>query len=996
MIRRTRLYGVLLIATILCAPSSVDAQTGSGISGVVKDSTGAVLPGVTVEASSPALIERTRTVSTDGQGVYNFTDLRPGVYSVTFTLQGFDTIKREGIELTSSFTANVNAVMTVGSVQETLTVSGAAPTVDVQNVVAQKAFTRNLIESLPVGSKSWAAVGILVPGMALTGAHDVGGIASSNATATIHGSIGAEAIMLLDGMRYNQGAGFGGVRNAYNENDAAVQEITFQTAALTAETETGSVVRNIVPKTGGNRYEGFFGAAYTDKNLESNNLDDALRGRNVTSVNYVDKIWDINPAVGGPIRMDQMWFFSAFRYFGNNLGIANTFFNKTPTGLAYTPDVSRPALALNQMGSLNTRLTFLATPKNKVSLYWEMQPNNEPYNYGQGTLGGTATTPPESISSYKVVPDYFLQGHWTNAATSRLLLDAGILFANTDFQTTPQSTNDPTLPAFRELSTGTVWRNLPGTYGQNASHQYNIVGSMTYVTGSHTFKTGLFFEQAKVRQTQDVPGGGEVLQLLKGVPSSVVVYATPLSFDERLNAQLGVFAQDQWKIKRVNLYLGGRFDWYDAEVTPQAIGPGPWTPTRSLNIAAVPNVPNWKDFDPRVAVAWDVFGTGKTAIKGSLSRYVFGPDLVVFSKQANPAGAIASNATRTWKDSNGDFIPQLSELGPLSAATFGQPNVTAFYDPSVLAGWGKRGYNWETSASVQHELMPNISISAAYFHRWWGNLLVAQNQAVTAADFSQYCITAPVNPALPGGGGNQLCGLYDVAPSKFGQIDNFITYANNFGSGESMVYDGVDLSTSVRLPSAVLFGGGVNWQRTRDNFCYEASDPSLGLLSLSPGMAGGTFAAGAPRTTPNCDIRPPFLPQLKFYGSYPLPWWGLQTSATFQSSPGPNITAQYTATNSEISPSLGRNLAAGANGTATVQLIPTQLLFGDRLNQIDFRLAKTMKLSRGPRVQAQIDLYNVLNGNPVILQNNTYGAFWQQPTVVQVGRLLKFGVQVNF
>ena len=143
---------------------------------------------------------------------------------------------------------------------------------------------------------------------------------------------------------------------------------------------------------------------------------------------------------------------------------------------------------------------------------------------------------------------------------------------------------------------------------------------MTYVTGSHTFKTGLFFEQAKVRQTQDVPGGGEVLQLLKGVPSSVVVYATPLSFDERLNAQLGVFAQDQWKIKRVNLYLGGRFDWYDAEVTPQAIGPGPWTPTRSLNIAAVPNVPNWKDFDPRVAVAWDVFGTGKTAIKGSLSR----------------------------------------------------------------------------------------------------------------------------------------------------------------------------------------------------------------------------------------------------------------------------------------------------------------------------------------------------------------------------------------
>ena len=389
------------------------------------------------------------------------------------------------------------------------------------------------------------------------------------------------------------------------------------------------------------------------------------------------------------------------------------------------------------MGSENLRLTFLATPKNKVSVYWEMQPNNEPYNYGQGTLGGTATTPPESISSYRVVPDYFVQTHWTNALTSRLLAEAGVLFANTDFQTVPQPTNDPSLPAFRELSTGTVWRNLPGTYGHNASHQYNTSGSLTYVTGSHTFKSGAFFEQAKVHQTQNVTGNGEVLQLLNGVPSSVVVYATPLAYDERLNAQLGLYVQDQWRLKRVELYLGGRFDWYKAEVPAQSIGPGPWTPTRNLSFPEVANVPNWKDFDPRLAVAWDVFGNGKTAVKGSFSRYVFGPDLVVFSEQANAVKTIVTSATRSWKDSNGDFIPELNELGPLSAATFGTPVITAAYDPSVLSGWGKRGYNWETSASVQHELMPRVSVSAAYFHRWWGNSLVSQNQDVSASDFSQ-------------------------------------------------------------------------------------------------------------------------------------------------------------------------------------------------------------------------------------------------------------------
>jgi hypothetical protein len=210
-----------------------------------------------------------------------------------------------------------------------------------------------------------------------------------------------------------------------------------------------------------------------------------------------------------------------------------------------------------------------------------------------------------------------------------------------------------------------------------------------------------------------------------------------------------------------------------------------------------------------------------------------------------------------------------------------------------------------------------------------------------------------------------------------------------------MVYDGVDLNTNVRLGRGVLIAGGVNWGRTRDNFCYEMSNPALGLVTVSPGMAGGIFATGAPRTQANCDINPPFLPQGKFYGAVPLPW-GLAASATFQTSPGPNITASYTATNAQIAPSLGRNLAAGANGTATVQLIPVAVIYGERLNQTDFRLSKTFKLSGGPRVQGQVDLYNLFNGNPVIAQNNTYGALWQQPTVVQVGRLLKFGVQLNF
>jgi hypothetical protein len=986
MIERHSLAGALaraaaFLLTIAVAP--VTAQTDSGIAGTVKDSTGFALPGVTVEASSPALIEKVRSVATDGQGVYNITGLRPGTYVVTFTLPGFTSVRREGLELTSSFTATVNAEMQVGGLQEALTVSGAAPTVDLQNTVQQKAFTRTVIEALPTGSKSWAALAVLVPGARLTGAQNVGGTGSSNATVSIHGGLGAEAIMLLDGMRYNQGNGFGGVRNAYNENDGAVQEMTFQTGALSAEIETGSFVRNIIPKEGGNRLSGFFGAAYTDNNFQSDNLDDDLRNRGILTGNFVDKIWDVNPALGGPIRADKLWFYTAFRDWGVYQGIAGTFFNQTPTGLAYTPDLSRPALSTSEKGSESLRLTWMATPKNKISAFYEYQQNVEQWNYGQGALGSGGVTSPEAQAYYEVEPHYFVQSRWTNTATSRLLFEAGATWVRSNFQTTPQQENALDLPAIREIRTNTTWRNRMGTYGHNRGHNFNSFGSMTYVTGSHSIKAGAQFINMAAHTTRESTGNGTALQLLDGVPSSVVVYATPLALDEKLKMQLGFFAQDNWKIKRATVYMGLRYDNYNAYVPEQTTGPGPWVPTRNSTYAEVPNVPNWKDLSPRFGVSYDLFGTGRTALKGTFSKYLFGPDLVSFTRLANPLGAIATSATRTWSDANGDFVPQLSELGVLSARDFGSPVINTRYDSDILEGWGKRGNNYEVSMGVQHELAPRIGVAASYFRRWWGNLNVTQNRAVTPADFDPYCITAPLDARLPGGGGNQICGLYDVSVAKFGLTDNLITFTDNFGK-ESKIYDGVDLSVNARFANGALVAGGTNTERTKTNTCYAAADPSLSAIPAS-----------TPRTEAYCDVRPPFLTQYKFYGSYPLPFFGMSASATFQSSPGPMITAAYTARNAEIAPSLGRNLSSGANGTATVQLVPDGTLYGDRLNQVDFRLAKTFALGAS-RLQAAFDLYNLFNDNPVISLNNSFGSAWQRPTVIQVGRLAKFGVQFSF
>ena len=478
--------------------------------------------------------------------------------------------------------------------------------------------------------------------------------------------------------------------------------------------------------------------------------------------------------------------------------------------------------------------------------------------------------------------------------------------------------------------------------------------------------------------TSDLNTNELTFQLLNGVPRQVTVFAIPLTLEEVMKANVGLFGQDQWRIRNLTVNAGVRFDYLNSYVPAQHIGPAPQVPTRDVDFAAVENVPNWKNVSPRLGVSYDLFGKGRTAVKASLGRYLEGPNLVAYTRAANPAGAIVQSATRTWTDANGDFIPQASELGALNPSTFGQSVITTRYAPDVLT---TRGYNWEFSTAVQHELFPRVSVNAGYFRRWYGNLRVNQNTAVTTADFTTYCITAPADPRLPGGGGNQICGYYDINPNKFGQSNTVIQLASKFGEPED-VYDGVDLTGNARLPRGAVVSGGVSVGRERTNNCYALNDLSLAF-------------AGA-RVQSRCDVRPPFQPNVKFLAVYPLPWGGVQTAATFQSLAGPQITASNTVTSAQILPSLGRNLSSGANGTATVDLIPPATLYADRIYQVDFRTSKTFKLPQARRMQVNVDLYNALNGSVVLAQNNTFGAAWQRPTTVLQGRLVKFSAQVDF
>ena len=962
-------------------------SAASGIAGVVKDATGGVLPGVTIEAASPVLIERVRTAVSDDQGQYKIIDLRPGLYVVTFSLTGFNTIKREGLELPASFTATVNVEMRVGSLEETITVSGQSPTVDVQNIKEQKVLSQEVLNALPTLRTPQSFVPY-IPGVQ----GGLGEIGRDTAALSIHGSRAGEANVAIDGFEDHSLQGTGGGAFIYYINQGSVQEVAVEVGGQSAEQQSAGIRTNLIPKEGSNRFSGFSFVGYGDHRLQANNLTDDLKSRGLTSVNSLKKIYDINPAWGGPLLKDKLWFYNAYRYWGSINYIAGLYYNATPTGWYYTPDPTRQATTRVVDGSSNLRLTWQVTPRNKFGIFYDNQP------HCTCNRNFSATVSPEATEWAPFKPNQFAQANWKYTASNKLLIETGVSSTFGNWQTRRQPGVAGDAISVFEQDTGLVYRS-DFTYGNHLNAPVLTRVTASYVTGSHAAKFGFNINRGRRIDTMEL---GQQMRFRVatrgGAPNRIVQYASPWVVESWMNADLGLFVQDQWTVRHLTLNVGLRYDYFNGSVPAQdeakllarfALPDPVFVPVRRFD--AVHDVPNWNDLSPRLGAAYDLFGDGKTAVKASLSRYVAGQSVAIADAN-NPLNTSVNSVFRTWGDADRDFVPdcdlrnplQNGECGQVDNLAFGQANVQASrYADDVLHGYAKRPYSWEFSTGLQRELRTGVAASINYYRRWYGNFSATENTAQTASDFSAYCITAPTNPQLPGGGGNQICGLFDT--NRFGVIQNVITQVTNYGKQED-VYDGIDITTNVRLPGRVTLAGGLNAGRERANNCFLRDQPQLTSASTAP------LIANSPRTDAYCDVRPPMQSQVKFFGVYPLPWWGLQTSATFQSLPGPQILASYTASSADARPTLGRNLSSG---TAAVALIPPGTQYGKRANELDVNIKKNVRVN-GVRVSGSLDVFNVLNRSDVLNQNNTYGPDWLKPTNILTGRWAKFGVQLDF
>lgn len=998
-----RTVGILALAVLTSSAAMAQTGTTGAIAGTARDTTGAVLPGVTVEAASPALIEKVRTAVTDAQGNYKIVSLRPGTYSVTFTLSGFSTFKREGIELTAGFTAAANADMKVGGLEETVTVTGASPVVDVQNVRTQNVLSRTVLDSLP-NNKTLPAFAALTLGATVGAANqDVGGNKGEPPIGlSIHGSRFNDSKLLFDGMTYNslhfEG---GGQMRIFLLNQTAVQETVLGTGGIIAESDTGGIQINNVPREGSNKFSLYGNFVYANESLQGTNLSDAVRARGLTGVNPVKDIYDVGIGVGGPIKRDRLWFYSANRWWNSGQYLLGLYYNKSTSNFQYVPDLTRRAFQDNPARDNAFRFTWQAAAKHKVTLSDNIQVSCQCFN------GINALTSPEATPSLRYGPSHLIESTWNFPKTNRLLMEAGASFAF--FETSPEpavGTVKDTDIRITEQTTGFSWGayatslNNGTAYGKGQwSNPFQQRFAVSYITGSHAIKAGM----------QSLYGrhafNGHVNQAVQytfrsGAPISLTQWASPLEGEVKVKG-LALYAQDQWTVGRFTLSGGLRYDnfvgWAPAQTRPAGAF------VQAFSFDRVGNIPNYKDLTPRGGVAYDLFGNGKTAIKASFGRYLtsMGSGIAVANLKSI---AVGQNATRTWTDANGNFVPDCvltnfaanGECGALDNKNFGRPVVTTSYAPDAITGWNTRGHNTQMSVGLQHELRPNVGLNVGYFRTSFGNLPAQQNLAVTAADFGSYCVTAPSDSRLPGGGGYQVCGLYDVNPNKFGQVNNVITQASNFGK-TTEVFNGVDVSLNARFGKGGFISGGVSTGRTVMDTCFQNNTPQIVARAFGAAAAGSDQApATGPRTAGYCDVTPPWSAntQVKANAIYPMPL-GLQTSFTFQNLPGIADSANLVATNALIAPSLGRNLAAGAAGTASVALVKPQTVFEDRLNQFDVRFTKIVHVA-GTKVQGMFDIYNVFNASTILGVNSTYGSAWLRPTSILGARLFKFGAQVDW
>jgi hypothetical protein len=935
-----RLCLVLLVSAL--AVSTASAQQTGTLAGVVRDAQGAVLPGVTVTASSAALIGGSRSTPTGPTGTYQLTGLPPGTYVVTFELSGFSSLKREDVLVQVNQTVRIDADLAVGTLTESVTVSGESPVVDVSSTVTQTNITKDLYEAIPTGRNPWVMAG-LVPGV-ITGRLDVGGTEGMQQyNLEAFGSSDSQKSFSIDGLKTNWGGGSGGATMQYYGFEM-YEEYNMQTASGTAESDVSGVYMNMVTKSGGNRVTSDHNFYFMNDALQTTNIDDELRRRlgldpgeeSNAAGNPIKISYDWSSTLGGPIKRDRAWFFGALRWWRLDqfqIGALN------PDGTQGIDD--------NRIRNFMGKATYQLNQQTRASLMFNRNLKDRFHRREVDFSEDKATVLQDQPAQNYVAQVSTVLGRAT-------VFDARFGRMWGVFPTRYQRDVQPTDIAIRDLVRDTQINAASGQ-SLNPNHRYQANANLGYFRenlgpGTHDFKTGVQMSWERMGYDR-IRNGDHYLELSDGVPTGAQIANTPVNSDHRLETW-GVFLQDRWMVGRATINYGVRFDGVSSYLPEQSSPAGTFVGERSF--------PRKDVFDysfnaaPRFGIAYDLFGNGRAAVKAYYGRFYnqFGSEL---AETLNLNGL--QSVRVTWTDRNNNLR--------LDSGEFVAPNFTSIV-PRMDENTD-RPYSDEVNVGIDYQLLPNFAVGVSYHRRQHRNGLGIVDVARPSSEYTP----VPRTFTNPDTGTVETITVYNLNPALASVRDRVITNVDVLRSD----YDGVQFTFNKRLTNRWQLLGGLTLQ-SHQGFSHNGTYTN----------PGNTTDFNDPTYLLNRDNSSVFIE---------LPW-SFSLSGSYQAPFGIQLSGKYTA---RAGDPLVRTFQATGLSQGTQTAVWVQPRGEDRTETVnkfvDVRFAKRFAVGTA-RFEGTVDVFNVLNANHVLNQTTAIGSTFGRPSLVLAPRIVRFGVTTRF
>jgi len=932
---------------LLLAAASASAQQTGTLSGVVRDAQGGVLPGVTVTVAGPALIGGPRTAVTGETGGYSFAALPPGDYTVTYELAGFNTLKREGIRVQVAVVTRLDVELSVGALQETVTVSGESPVVDVSSTVTQTNIDKDLYEAVPTGRNPWVMAG-LVPGV-VTGRLDVGGTEGMQQyNLEVFGSADSQKSFSIDGLKTNWPGGSGGATMQYYGFEM-YEEYNMQTASGTAESDVAGIYMNMVTKSGGNRFASDHNFYFMNDSLQGDNVDDRLRqrlglrpgDRTGAAGNPVDISYDWSSTLGGPIKRDKAWFFGALRRWRLDqfqIGATN-------------PDGSQ-AIDDNRIENYMGKVTWQVDSQTKTSFLFN---RNLKFRFHRRDAPYLFVEDKASLLQDQPAQNFVYQ--FNRVLGSSMVFDTRFGRMWGVFPNRYQKEVQPTDIAIRDVVRFTRINAAEQNF-ENPNHRYQFNASLSIfrdnlLGGAHDFKLGVQISREKMVYNRD-RNGDILLELRDGVPFQARLSNTPIRSDHRINTW-AFFAQDQWRVKRFTINAGLRLDGVEGIVPAQSSPAGTWTPARQFDeITGVPDFP--VNAALRLGISYDLFGTGRTALKGYYGRFYnqFGSEI---PESVNPNGF--AEIVVPWNDVNGNLRVDPGELGAFSGFPRGFfPRM----DPDA-----SRPYSEEINVGVEHTLARNLGLSISYHRRQHRDGLGIVDLARPASEYTaeQRTYTDPER-------GTQTITVYNLSAAAAALRDRVITNVDVLQSD----YNGVAIEIQKRMSDRWQLLGGVTFQK-HEGFNHSGTFTNPGSVA---DLNDPNYLLNRDKGSVFIDL--PWTASLS--GSYLLPLWDIQISGKYTARKGDPLARQLTVTGLRQGAETVFVQQRGVDRTETVNKF------------VDIRFGKRFDLGRTGRYEATLDVFNLLNANHVLLQTETIGSTLGRPQRILAPRIVRLGITARF